>query len=305
MNEPTFHYLHQGVMGTMIDVRVGADDEATADAADHGAAAEMRRLERVFSAFDPDSVLSQWRRGITVEHPEFGDVMAIARRWQIASGGGFNPLVGVLSERWAEAERSGEVPTPTEMAELAASIATPRFDVNDGIVSPTGDCSRLNLNALAKGYIVDRAAAAAMAAGAVSVLVNAGGDLVHWGAGSVRAGIENPRRPYDNEPPLAVVDISNQALATSGLARRGFRVGDQWLGHVIDPVSGWPVESVLSISVLASDAMTADVLATVAGVRSPTAAVAFLNDIDGVEGFVVAHDGEHHVTAGWSDLSST
>ncbi len=280
-----------------------AEDEGEADHVDRVVVAEMARLESIFSAFDEDSVLSRWRRGTTVDHAEFATVMAAALGWQLESRGAYNPLVGVLSRRWETAVATAVVPSYDEMAELAASIAVPRFEVDGSTVSAIDDCSELNLNALAKGYIVDRAAATAMAAGARSVVVNAGGDLAHRGCGAVHAGIENPRRPYDNEPPLVVVEVANGALATSGSARRGFVVGDQRFGHVVDPGTGWPVESILSISVSAPDAVTADVLATVAGVGSPSSAIDYLDSRVDAEGFVVDPGGAQFCTGGWPGVS--
>lgn len=298
-----FRYEHQGLLGTVIDVRVVADDETTADAADAVAVAEILRLERVFSAFDDHSELCRWRNGERfVASPEFTELMGRALDWQIRSDGGFNPLTGELSGLWRQAEADGEPPNRSELAAAAASIRAPRYEMVDGMPVAAGDCSALNLNAIAKGYVVDAALDAACGPGVAWVCVNAGGDLAHRGSGSVRAGIENPHRPYDNEPPLLVIEVANAALATSGDARRGFRVGGRWFGHVLDPSTGWPVEEIASISVVAGNAITADSLATVAGVMAPADAVDFLDGLDDVQGLVIRRDRRQLTTAGWADL---
>ena len=301
-----YRFEHHGVLGTLIDLRVAAETHDLAAAVNETVIAEIVRLQSTFSAFEESSELCRWRSGELVNPSEdFSPLMSDVLNWQSRSRGAFNPLTGVLSARWRESEEEGRLPTAIEMGALAAKIATPRFGIVDGVPVATGDCTELNLNAIAKGYIVDRALDAAPMSQAGWVSVNAGGDLAHRGSGFVRAGIENPLRPYDNEPPLKVIDLSNAALATSGGARRGFRIGGQWFGHVIDPRTGWPVDQISSASVVAPNAMTADVLATIAGVMPPTEAIDFLEEQEGVSGLVVDERGQTFSTRRWIDLIAT
>ncbi|MCP4959545.1 MAG: FAD:protein FMN transferase [Actinomycetia bacterium] len=297
-----FRFEHHGLLGTVIDVRVVADDQALADRVDEVMVAEITRLEGVFSAYDDDSELCRWRRGDEfVPSPEFAELLGRVLDWQARSDGGFNPLIGELTSLWHRAEALGTPPQESDLAHLAASIQRPRYSMVDGVPVAEGDCSGLNFNAIAKGYIVDRALGFAPMAGVAWVCVNAGGDMAHRGSGVVRAGIENPHRPYDNEPPLMVVELTDAALATSGIARRGFRVAGRWFGHVLDPRTGWPVDEIASISVLAGDAMTADVFATVAGVMAPTDAIEFASGIDGVEVMIIDRDRRLWATTGWQE----
>lgn len=62
---------------------------------------------------------------------------------------------------------------------------------------------------------------------------------------------------------------AQRAVATSGRARRGFRIDGRWYSHVIDPRTGWPVDAPASVSVVAPTAEVADVVATVVGVLGP------------------------------------
>ncbi len=148
---------------------------------------------------------------------------------------------------------------------------------------------RLDLDAIAKGYIVDRAVAAVSAAGAWSVLVNIGGDVVHQGPLPVVIGIEDPRTPYDNAPPLTRVRLAGRALATSGTARRG--------EHIRDPRTGLPSTETLSVSVIAATGLLADALATVTGVLGLDAAGTILADQD-ADALVVTAAGVR-TTPGW------
>lgn len=259
------------VLGTVLQARFSVHNARHARAAESALLAEVARLERIFSVFDPNSELCRWRRGDLEPGDDLTELLSLAAPWQRLGDGSFNPAVGVLTRRWQQAEREGHEPSSEELAELAASIREPTYRVTAGCVDRLGDCSHLSFNAIAKGFIVDRAAAAAIAGGNVTaVVLNIGGALVHRGAGCTVVGVENPQRAYDNERPLAVVEVANQGMATSGSSRRGFVVNDRWYSHVLDPRTGHPVDRVASASVIGPDTVTADVAATVLSVLPPT-----------------------------------
>jgi thiamine biosynthesis lipoprotein len=289
---PLARFRHHPLIGTVVEIAL----DLAADVPEHGAevdvvgaeahrldglmVAEMVRLERVCSAFDPASELERWKRGeLAASSPNLREVMAAALALQNDTGGVFNPASGVISAVWRHAAASGgPVPGDAHLAQLAASIADPRFGIDhDGRPVARGDCSALDLNAFAKGWIVDRALAAGWAEGVTrSITVNAGGDLAHRGLSGwpgVRVAIENPVRPYDNEPPLMTIELANAGLATSGRARKGFRIDGRWYSHVIDPRTGRTVDRVASVSVIAESAGTADAMATLLGVLDPDEAI--------------------------------
>ncbi len=293
---PNDHDLHrfsaryEPLLGTVVEVRVALHGSFAQVRADEqkslageimdAVADEMERLSEVFSAVSDSSELSCWsRRELDSPGAELSAVLESALDWQQRSDGRFNPASGLLSSFWRQAEIDGLVPDRDRVAEIARSIADPRWAVEHGRVVQTGDCRGINLNAFAKGWIVDRAAACVMdrfSPGSLSV--NAGGDLVQIGSETLLVGIENPHRPFDNEPPIACVAIADQGLATSGGARRGFVIGGERFSHVIDPRTGWPVEHIASISVVGPDAATADVLATTLGMLEPDDAIAEADD---------------------------
>ena len=187
------------------------------------------------------------------------------------------------------------------MAALAAGITDLPYQVtDDGRVERHGDCSHLDLHAIAKGWVADRAAAVALAVDGVSdVVVNLGGDLRHAGDGDLTVRIEDPRTPWDNAPPLATVQVGEGGVATGSGARRPMQVGAMAYSHVLDPRTGQPVAHTSSATVLAADAATADVLATVTGVLQPDAAVAWIETVDGAAVLLLDHNGRVRASNRW------
>ena len=292
-------------MGTVVELLIDGEPSVLA-AAERTVVAEIVRLERVFSAFDTSSELHRWRTGATdLASDELVELLTMSLSWQQRARGAYNPAVGALTRAWSAAEATGEAPSEAELVRLARSIREPRFAIADGAAVRLGDCREVNLNAIAKGFIVDRAAAAGMAvAGVDAITVNAGGDLVHRGAGSITVGIEDPRNAYDNTGPLTALTIAREAVATSGSARRGYYVGARRFSHVIDPRTGQPVDRVLSASVVASDAVVADIVATVASVLDPPEGVAFVERLAGVGCYIVDRDGTVWQSSSWTSRTA-
>lgn len=283
------------VLGTVVELRLDGP-EAAARQAEQAAWDCFERLEQEFSTYRPDSRLCRWRSGRADCSPDLLVVLSRAAHWSELSGGAFHPATAGITARWRRAEAEAELPTAAELARLTTDLP---YRITQTGVERVGDCSEVDLNAIAKGYIVDEAAAAAAAVPGIStVVVNAGGDLRHCGVGSIQVGIEDPNSPYDNAPPRWRISVSNAAVATSGSARRGFRVADQWLGHVLDPRTGYPVKHTASVSVVAATAMDADALATVLGVMTAAEASDFAARHQ-LACMLVSDDGTVHTSPAW------
>ncbi len=194
---------------------------------------------------------------------------------------------------------------------LARDASSAMFDAGRGgmhwvVDRDAGTARRLtrdpvSLDAIAKGYIVTRAAARARAVEGVSeVLLNIGGDLQHFGESPVAVGIAHPLEPAENAEPIAVVRIADAALATSGGYRRGFMASGRRVSHIVDPRSGCPAERIQSASVFAPDGATADALSTAFSVLEPRASVVLADMLPGVGCLLVESDGAVTTNDAWA-----
>lgn len=268
-----------------------------------GVEAHFHAFERRFSRFRPDSELSAFnaRRGDGpyAASPELATMLREAADLQRLTGGIFDPAVLVDLES-AGYDRSFERVAPD--AEAGApprarhSIADVRVD-EDGVVrAPTG--LRIDLGGIGKGWAVDEAAR--MLAPARDVLVNAGGDMYasgrsEWDEGWY-AAVGDPHTPGRN---ISVLWLRDQALATSTTSVRRWRRGLDTMHHIIDPRTGAPARTdVLSASVVAARAATADVFAKVALILGRPDGIAFL-ERQRTPGLLVLTDGTVATTADW------
>jgi thiamine biosynthesis lipoprotein len=259
------------VMGTIAELTVLADDPRHAHAALDAAVRELTRLEALLTRYDDASEVGRANRGAAVAPVDVGAETALvveeALRWAEASDGAFDPCLERAIELWDVVHRR----TPPADA-LVRPLAGRRLHrAVDVARSATGGTLRfsdpdvgLDLGGIAKGYAVDRAAAALRAHGVRDALVNVGGDLVALGRAETgdpwRIGI---RSPADPDALAGTVEVSDAAVATSGDYERYFDFGGRRYHHILDPATAAPRRGTThSVTILAPTCLAADAAAT-------------------------------------------
>ncbi len=265
------HQYFEAVLGTTLDLRLEAATFSLAQRAEEAILEEIERLELIFSRYLPNSELNRFLAGLGKPLPELELVLQTALEWQNKSGGAFHLGADALGQLWKRAEATGVRP---DLFPILEQLQRPWLTIQAILDSGLG----INLNAIAKGFIADGAAQKALA-NAQEVLVNLGGDLVHRGVKPIQVSIANPYSSADNAKPLEQIQICNQGLATSGKTHRGYQFPNGQVSHLLDPRTGQPVQNTLAVSVLAPNAMTADVLATILSVLEPKAGLEFANTL--------------------------
>ena len=159
--------------------------------------------------------------------------------------------------------------------------------------------SAIDLGGIGKGFAADIVAEDLLELGATGVVVNIGGDLRVVGSpaddSNWHLGIENPLDPPHH---LAFLRVAQGGVATSGTTiRRWERADGTTAHHLIDPTTGQTSTAmVLTATVIASDAATAEVFATSVMLMDPRAGMAMLERV-GLAGLAVTTDGAVHRTA--------
>jgi thiamine biosynthesis lipoprotein len=126
----------------------------------------------------------------------------------------------------------------------------------------------LDFNAIAQGYSVDVLADYLESKGIESYLVELGGEVRARGKKNNkeywRVGIDKPLENIVDERSLqAIITLKNRSVATSGNYRRYIEENGQRYSHIINPKTGYSSRmNLLSVTVGASDCMTADAYAT-------------------------------------------
>jgi thiamine biosynthesis lipoprotein len=283
------------LMGTRVTIEVIAPDTegAIARAFDW-----FRAIEDTCTRFDPHSELMQLTARIGEAVPVstiLFEAVQFALRVAEVSGGAFDPTVGHALQRhgFTRHHRNGAtVRTPTTAA-TAASFRDVELDATRRTIRLRRELL-LDLGAVAKGLAVDSAARELRPF--VDFAIDAGGDLYLGGHAGGRPWSIGIRHPRVDGGVIGTVNVSDQAVCTSGDYER--RTADGAGHHIVDPRTGGFAAGAISATVIAPTAMAADALATAAFVLGPADGIALL-ERTGVHGMIVARDLARTHTSGW------
>jgi thiamine biosynthesis lipoprotein len=298
----TFRFHADHVLGTSLDMAVTGASAAEAQFAFAAAQAEIARLDRVLSGWRDDSELSALNHAS--ERQVSTDLFAVigaCETWRVRSDGAFSAGLGLVEAAWSSADRRPDAQALCDRAE-AASAPVLLDPARRSVSRPDG--VRFAPDALAKGYILDAALAAARRAApcAQGLMIDIGGDLVCSGDRAWRVGVADPARLQDNAAPYATLNLRGQALAVSGPGLRDRQVAGEAISHLLDPATGQPAPRAQA-AVVAPRAIDADALATALAVLPPADGLRLAARTPGAEALILAADGTVHQTDGWSALT--
>ncbi len=121
-----------------------------------------------------------------------------------------------------------------------------------------------------------------------------------WSAKRPRTlGIVSPWADSESSEPIALVEVKNRAVATSGRSQRGFQIDGKWYSHILDPRSGLPATGVASATVIAPGSADADALATIFNVLPPEQSLRLAKTLPDVDCLIVADNGRITRSDGW------
>ena len=211
--------------------------------------------------------LQQW-------HPvdrHFEIVLQRSREVYEDTGYAFNPAVGPLVNAWGFGPEQPE--TLPDRSTVEALLRVTNFDSFEFRNSPPAlrkhvAGARLDFSAIAKGYGVDALGALLEDRGVTDYVVEIGGEVRARGqrpdGTAWRIGIAKPSEDAAAFSTIQmIIELRDAGLATSGTYRNYDIQDGKKIAHIIDPKTGYPAQnSLLSVSVIAPDAMTADAYAT-------------------------------------------
>jgi len=279
------------LMGTECSVTVVHEDAELAAEAAAEALETIAAVEHRLSTWREDSELSRANAAAAggraqLSGPltrELGLALDLARR----TGGAFDPTVGPLIAAWG-LRGEGRIPSPVELEAARSVGGWQRVSLDREareLRLPAG--AWLETGAFGKGLSLDRAASALRARGIRNALLDFGGQLLALGDAPGETGWPvGIAHPLDRGRPALVIRLRDASIATSAQSERGRWVGERFVGHVIDPATGEPVERLGSATVIAPDGVGADALATALLVLGPERGLALARELFVAAGYL-------------------
>lgn len=255
-------------MGTLANISVCDVSPERAFEAIEAAFAEIARVARLMSTHDETSQISRVndRSGsdMLVVDPRVIETARASLEWSRLTDGRFDATTLPLLHAWGFRDPDSYVSDPDVIEEARSLVDWRGVAIEEDRLGLSRAGQGLDFGGIGKGYAVDRAVAVLRDRfGIERALVEIGGDLYALGRPPDRAGwrvgLQNPLGPGF----VAVFELADMAVATSGNYGVRHSSADPTWGDTFDPSGGRPTCRALSTSVIAPTATDADAAATV------------------------------------------
>ena len=271
-------------------------------------------LDNSLSGYNGKSLLTRFNNGERIVPDSiFTDIYRISYGFFEETGGAFDVAAGPLFDIWGFGFKEGSMPSDEMVAEVRESCGMRALypDISGRVADDGSVCSsdmvkddaprkygkpRLNFNAIAQGYTCDIVADYLYSLGVKDMLINIGGEIYCDGLNpSGKPWTVGVDRPVDgNNTPGAMLEGTLTTgggpcgIVTSGTYRKFYVKDGRKYAHTVDPRTGYPAsDSLLSATVVAKDATTADALATYCMVIGFEKSKEFISSRPDLEGYLI------------------
>lgn len=271
-------------------------------------------LDNSLSGYNDKSLLTRFNNGERIVPDSiFTDIYRISYGFFEETGGAFDVAAGPLFDIWGFGFKEGSMPSDEMVAEVRESCGMRALypDISGRVADDGSVCSsdmvkddaprkygkpRLNFNAIAQGYTCDIVADYLYSLGVKDMLINIGGEIYCDGLNpSGKPWTVGVDRPVDgNNIPGAMLEGTLTTgggpcgIVTSGNYRKFYVKDGRKYAHTVDPRTGYPAsDSLLSATVVAKDATTADALATYCMVIGFEKSKEFISSRPDLEGYLI------------------
>ncbi len=226
----------------------------------------LNKIDSSLSLYKPYSLINQFNNseaGCEVDDHFIKVIKKSIETFQNTNGA-FDITVKPLVQAWGfGVNETNFIPEPESIKGLKKCIGTSMLEIKKNELRKKNPCVQIDCNGIAQGYSVDVIADFLEKNKIKNYLVELGGEIRVKGENQHKKqwviGIEKPGDDADFLPVGHTIYLSSGSVTTSGSYRKFFTKGLKKYSHIIDPVTGYPVDNgMISVTVIAKDAITAD-----------------------------------------------
>lgn len=268
------------------------------------------KYEKIFSRTASDSELYQ------LNHRELTPVAGTEDTFQVSdplaelirkglyyselSEGAFNIAIEPLTSLWDFTAEDPQVPEDRLIQEALTKCDYHNVSVSDNneVILKTEDTA-IELGAIAKGYIADRLKDYLISQGVKSAIINLGGNVLCIGGkpddSSFKIGIQKPFA--DRSETIAVMDIKDKSVVSSGVYERCFEQDGTLYHHLLNPRTGYPYDNgLIAVTIISDESVDGDALSTTCFALGLEDGMKLAESLNNVQAFFVTSDYEIHYT---------
>lgn len=270
------------------------------------------KYEKIFSRTASDSELYK------LNHRQFTPVDGTDNTYQVSaslaelvqkglyyselSDGAFDIAIEPLTSLWDFTAEDPQVPKDsliqTALSKCDYHNVTVGGKDNNEITLKTDDTA-IELGAIAKGYIADRLKEYLISQDVKSAIINLGGNVLCIGGkpddSSFKIGIQKPFA--DRSETIAVMDIKDKSVVSSGVYERCFEQDGTLYHHLLNPKTGYPYDNgLIAVTIISDQSVDGDALSTTCFALGLEDGLKLAESLDDVQAFFVTSDYAIHYT---------
>lgn len=209
------------------------------------------------------------------------------------SDGAFDITIEPLSSLWNFTGEEKVIPDAEKLSEAAEKVDFRQVSVEGNRVLFQSEETTLELGAIAKGYIADQMKAYLTENGVKSGIIDLGGNILCIGSKPdktpFKIGLQKPFA--DRSETIAVLNIQDQSVVTSGVYERHFILDGVNYHHILNPKTGYPYDNgLISVTIVSDKSVDGDGLSTTCFSLGLEKGLKLVNSLDGVYGYFITSD---------------
>lgn len=256
----------------------------------------LARIDSSLSLYKPYSLINNFNNspsGTEIDG-HFKKVYIKSAEVAKRTDGLFDITVQPLVQAWGfGVAKASSLPDSATVKSILRCVGAEKVKLSNNALLKTLPCVKVDMDGIAQGYSVDILADFLKSLKINNFMVELGGEIRVEGRKASGAlftiGIETPGSDDSQGQPLhKILNVQSGAITTSGNYRNYHTSGARRISHIINPKTGYPEESeLISVTVHAKDAMTADAYDNALMLMGLKKALAFVENTDDLAAYFI------------------
>lgn len=271
--------------------------------------------EKIFSRTNEDSELYRLNHRLLspvdkttdtyeVSQP-LAELLSAALSYSGETEGAFDAAIAPLTSLWDFTGEHPSVPAESHIQAAVSKCGYSGVSVQGRTVTLPSPDTAFDLGGIAKGYIADKMKEYLLSQGVKSAVISLGGNILCVGekpsGEPFKIGVQKPFA--DRNETIAVLDIKDRSVVSSGVYERYFEQDGRLYHHILNPKTGYPYDNeLLSVTIISGQSLDGDALSTSCFALGPEKGLEYLQSLDDVQGVFVTKDYEIYYTEGFHDI---
>ncbi len=235
---------------------------------------------------------------------ELSELLKYGLEYSLLSNGSFDITIEPLSSLWDFKAKETKVPDINLINDAVKKVDYKNVKLEGNIITLENDDTRIEVGAIAKGYIADKVKDYLLEQGVERAIIDLGGNILCIGGKKdsmpFKIGIQKPFAGHNEV--IATMDITDMSVVTSGIYERYFIEDDKIYHHILNPVTGYSYDNnLLSVTIISASSLDADALATICFTLGVEEGIQLVNSIENTHAIFISKDYKFHYSEGFHD----